>query len=258
MHKSRHIGKVNFDSILERCRERYTPFQIEIERTRKPLNMAAAIEKARSEGRNPVISEIKYRSPTGMNRQSAPPQEIARAMIKGGACAISVLTEPEFFGGSLETLRTVKEASSVPVLRKDFLFHPAQIPESYYYGADSVLLISSFFTTERLKDMVRRSRDLGMEPVVEVHSHEDIERASAAGARIYLINNRDKDTLELDIGRTAAFAPHIRGGVKISASGIEDAAQLREVLNHADAALIGTSIMNAEDIESKVSSFVEG
>ena len=259
MYKSKHESKLNFNYILEECKKRYRPFNKPVEKNRNPKSLITAINDAKKSGRNPIIAEIKYRSPTTTNKADVyqrSTKEIALDMIKGGACAISVLTEPEFFGGSLDNLSEVKSVSmDLPVLRKDFIFHPTQIPESYYYGADSVLLISSFHTERKLKRLIELCRFYGMEPLVEVHGIEDINRATDSGAKLFAINNRDKDTLKIDLSRTAEMAPHIKG-VKVSASGIENRPQLKVVLSSVEAALIGSSIMTADDIASKVAEFV--
>ena len=165
------------------------------------------------------------------------------------------VTEPRFFGGSLEDLREAR--CGIPLLRKDFLFHPSQIKESYAGGADSILLIASFFDARGLKAMVDGSRSLGMEPLVEIHDRADIERAEGAGARLYAINNRDKDTLKIDLSRTGRLAPLI-DGVRVSASGIETREQLAAALEHCDAALIGSVLMKAPDPGTVLRSLVYG
>jgi len=257
MYNNRHKSKINFNYILEQRKQRFVPFKGPVDRDRKPKDLIKAITDSKKAGKNPVISEVKYRSPTAKSDNQTAPQEVARAMIRGGACAFSVLTEPDFFGGSLETLRQVKKAAGeVPVLRKDFLFHPTQVDESYNFGADSILLISSFFDTPKLRSMIERSRSFGMEPLVEVHSPVDIQRASDAGARLFAVNNRDKDTLEINMDRTREMAPFIHG-VKVSASGIETKADVLDVLKYVDAVLIGTSIMRSKDVSAKVAEFVE-
>ena len=243
---------MNFDTILQDVKSRYEGFRENVHFDRKPRNLADAIKHAKG---NAIISEIKPASPSGRLRDVEDPAKIAGEMIRGGACAISVLTEEKFFGGSLENLRAVARVSTVPVLRKDFIFDESQIDEAYYYGADSVLLISSFFDADELTRFIEKSRSLGMEPLVEVHSKEDIEKAQAAGARIFGINNRDKDTLEIDLERTKVLEGV--NGVKVSASGVKNAADLKFVLQYTDAALIGTEIMRAENIEEKVREFVQ-
>jgi indole-3-glycerol phosphate synthase len=242
---------MNFDAILEDVKGRYNGFQKNVSFDRRPMNLGEAILHAKG---NAIISEIKPASPSGRIKDVEDPAGIAEEMIGGGACAISVLTEEKFFGGSLENLRKVSEVSSVPVLRKDFIFDMGQIDEAYYYGADSILLISSFFNERELETFIEKSRSFGMEPLVEVHSKEDIKKAEAAGAKIFGINNRDKETLAVDLERTKL----LEGveGIKVSASGVGTITNLNFVLRYCDAALIGTEIMKAENIEEKVREFV--
>jgi len=241
-----------FDRILEERKEGFTPFTREVRRGREPLSFSRAIrERPRA-----VIGEVKFSSPRGRVRNFEPPEGLARAMERGGACGLSVLTEKKYFSGSLDYLPRVKGATSLPVLRKDFIFHPTQVEESYYYGADSLLLISSFFSFKKLNNLIERCRYFGMEPLVEIHSEEDISRARDAGGQIFVINNRDKDTLEVDIGRSRVLAESIEG-LKISASGISSAEELDYVLDHCDAALVGTSIMESKSVEDAVRRLVD-
>lgn len=242
---------MNFDMILQDVKGRYRVFEKNISFDRKPGDLGQAILHAKG---NAIIAEIKPASPQGKIMDVEDPAGIAGQMIAGGACAISVLTEEKFFGGSLENLRAVSEVSTVPVLRKDFIFDLRQIDEAYYYGADSVLLISSFFDEDELERFIEKSRGFGMEPLVEVHSTEDINKAKTAGAKIIEINNRDKDTLKINLERTKL----LRGveGVKVSASGVASVDDLKFVLQYADAALIGTEIMKAENIKDRVMEFV--
>jgi indole-3-glycerol phosphate synthase len=257
MYKDEHKTNINFNQILEECKRNYVPFKKKIEIQRKPKDIMGALKNTREEGLNPIIAEVKYRSPTRQKRESERPEDVAKAMKKGGTSAISVLTESKFFSGSIEYLKAVKEVSGeTPVLRKDFIFHMTQIPESYYWGADSILLISSYFQREELKTLIEASRNFGMEPLVEIHNLDDIKRATNAGAKLFAINNRHKDTLKIDLNRTAEFAPHIKG-LKVSASGIETPSQLLKALKYTDAALIGSSIMSSQDITRKVREFVE-
>ncbi len=241
-----------FDKILDECRARYKPFQKVVKKERKPLSFAEAIERAEGKA---VISEVKFSSPRGKVRDSEAPEKLALEMQAGGACAISVLTEEKYFKGNLEYLKAVKKAVSVPVLRKDFIFDSMQVDEAYYYGADSLLLISSFFSSSELGSLIERCRSFGMEPLVEVHSFEDIEKAEEAEAKLYVINNRDKDTLEINLERSREFGRVIKG-VKISASGISTPEELNYVLRYCDAALIGTSIMKNKDVKRAVERFV--
>ena len=200
--------------------EEYTPFEGAVTLDRQPKSLLSAISDAARDGRNPVLAEIKPASPTAGKLREVDPAQLAECYAQNGACAISVLTEPRFFGGSLQHMKSA--SGRLPVLRKDFLFDPAQIREAYFYGADSVLLISSFFSADSLSGMIGEARRLGMEPLVEVHGPEDVERSGSAGAKLYAINNRDKNTLKIDLGRTERLASRING-VRVSASGIETA-----------------------------------
>ncbi len=237
---------LDFDEIMQACKRDYRPFRQDVPFIRKPRSLIASIEAAKKDGRRPVIAEIKPASPTaGKIRHVEDASRLARDYAASGACGVSVLTEPRFFHGSLENLRQAS-LTDVPVLRKDFLFDAAQIKESYFYGADSLLLIASFFGDEPLAQMIAGCRKYGIEPLVEVHDEDDIERASSGGARLYAINNRDRHTLKVDRSRTARLAGRI-DGTTVSASGIASVAHLDEALRHCDAALVGTALMAAAD-----------
>ena len=248
---------MNFETILEDCRSRYKGFDKKIKIDRKPRSFEEAISAKKDAGLNPIIAEIKPSSPSGVLREIWDVEGVVKEIVHGGACGVSVLTEEKFFGGSLMSLKSAAGASHLPVLRKDFIFDKSQIYEAYYYGADSLLLISSFFTTMELSGLVKVSRKLGMEPLVEVHSEGDVEKAEKAEARLYIINNRDKDTLKVDLNKSEKLSGLI-GDVKIGASGIGNVEELKYVLTYCDAALIGTAIMKAEDIGKKVGEFVHG
>ncbi|MEE8167939.1 MAG: indole-3-glycerol-phosphate synthase [Candidatus Hydrothermarchaeales archaeon] len=246
--------KVNFSTILEDCKARYKAFEGDVKIDRAPRSFENAILE---EPNNPIIAEIKPSSPVGKLREVVDPGALAQDIVEGGACGISVLTEEKYFGGSLNNLERVSKASKVPVLRKDFIFHEAQIPESYYYGADSLLLIASFFSVLDLGRFIGSCRDRGMEPLVEVHSLKDVAKADKAGARFFAINNRDKDTLEIDLDRSRVFSKGI-DGIKVSASGITTEEDLRFVLEYCDAALVGSALMKAENVKETLREFVYG
>lgn len=237
-----------FEEIMRHCRQRFSGFKGNAEHRRELRSFREAIESTRRRGLNPVIAEVKFRSPRGVIRARGSGVELARAMERGGACGISVLTEERYFGGSLERLRRVSEAVEVPVLRKDFLFHPEQVDEAYCHGADGVLLIAGLLTEEELAALVRRCRELGVEALVEVHSREDVELAESCGAEVFVINNRDMRTLETDLSRSERLAGSI-GGVRISASGVSSPEDVRRLLACCDAVLVGTWIMRSPDVE---------
>lgn len=239
------VVDVDFGEIMQACKESYKPFEGSVVMTRQPASLVESIAAAKKGGRRPVIAEIKPASPTaGVIRTVGNPAEIAKEYADAGACGVSVLTEPKYFGGSLASLKAVA-GIGVPVLRKDFLFDLSQVKESYYYGADTLLLISSFFSADSLAAMIAESRRYGIEPLVEIHDRDDIERSASAGARLYAVNNRDRHTLKVDLRRTQELAPLIDGTV-VSASGVSTVDQLNFVLSYSDAALVGTALMSAE------------
>lgn len=242
---------MNFHTILEDCKKDYVPFDRDVSRKRRPSSFKDAIEGFQTKGMNPVIAEVKPASPKGKIRDVHDPGAIAREMVRGGACGISVLTEEHYFKGSLDNLERVAGSVDVPVLRKDFIFDIAQVKEAYHYGADSILLISSFFESGSLKAMIAECRRYRMEPLVEIHSHQDGKRATEVGAQIFMVNNRDKDTLELDLKRSRVLSKGLEGTI-IGASGISTPAELKYVLKYCDAVLVGTSIMASPNIKEKL------
>jgi indole-3-glycerol phosphate synthase len=197
-----------------------------------------------------VIAELKPASPSrGVLRESFAPVELAMGLCHAGAAALSVLTEPEFFGGSLKNLRDARKAVSVPVLRKDFIFDPWQVWETRANDADSFLLIVAALTDGLLRDLLALGRELKMEPLVEVHTAAELDRALAAGALIIGINNRDLQTLAVNVRASFDLVERIpESCIAVSESGLrrhEDLAALR----HAgfDAFLIGEQLMLAPE-----------
>ncbi|MFB6094580.1 MAG: indole-3-glycerol phosphate synthase [Halanaeroarchaeum sp.] len=211
-----------------------------------------AVRRAASTGRLPVIAEIKPTSPTTEGVRTDDPVELARSMVAGGATALSVLTEPEHFGGSTETLERVRAAVDVPVLRKDFLLEERHLDA---VAADAVLLVTRFL--DDLDGMVVAARDRGMEPLVEVHTREELATATSAGADLIGVNNRDLARLEVDLDtfeRVAPAAPE--DATLVAESGIESAADARRMrAAGADAVLVGSAIM-AGDVEERTAGLV--
>src|SRR5579872_2521468 len=147
-----------------------------------------------------IISELKKASPSrGLIRADFNPVELAKALEAAGAAALSVLTEEEFFQGELKYMRDARAAIGLPVLRKDFIVDPWQVWEARATNADSFLLIVAALSDALLADLLALGRELGMEPLVEVHTREELTRALAAKARIVGVNNRDLRTLEVRI-----------------------------------------------------------
>ena len=202
-----------------------------------------------------LIAECKERSPSGGLLQSPyDPVGLTRRYAANGAAAISVLTEPEFFGGSLDDLRAVRAAVDVPVLCKDFIIDPIQVSSARAAGADAVLLIIGILDDGTLRDLQAMARRLSMDAVVEVHSEEEVDRALQADAMIIGINNRDLTKMKTDRETTLRLRSLIPAGrVVISESGIERRADVDE-LGHlgVDAVLVGEALLRATDIDAKV------
>lgn len=206
--------------------------------------------------RTKIIAEVKKASPSMGRIREVKPSQQAKLYESAGAVAISVLTDREFFNGSLEDLKEVREAVSVPLLRKDFIIHKVQVLEAKAYGADTLLLIVRILPPRELGELISFSRELGLEPLVEVFSLEEAKVALDQGATVIGINNRDLDTLKVDINLTKELAPKIKElGAKfvIAESGIETREQIEELTGYnVDAFLVGTSLMKSEDPYAKL------
>lgn len=206
----------------------------------------------RGKGRLSVIAEVKPKSPNEGKLMTAPVRSIARIYSKSTADAISVLTEKKFFGGDLRNIGIVKKLCRQPVLRKDFILDEYQIYESRAAGADAVLLIAAILTSARLKSFLTIAARLGLACVVEIHTRPDLKKALEAGADIIGINNRDLQTMQVDLNTTATLIKAIpRGTIIISESGIRSAADARRLKRlGVNAVLVGTSILKSTEPKS--------
>jgi indole-3-glycerol phosphate synthase len=197
-----------------------------------------------------VIAEMKKASPSrGLLRRSYFPDWLAQRFEIAGASAISVLTEEEFFQGALEHLKQARKITSVPILRKDFIFDPWQIWESRAAGADSFLLIVAILDDVLLADLLALGRTFGMEPLVEVHTRPDLERALAAGAAIIGVNNRDLATFDVRLETSLQLIEAIPDDrIAVAESGLRAAADIDRLARAGfDAFLIGEQLMKAQD-----------
>ncbi len=197
-----------------------------------------------------VIAELKPASPSrGVIRDPFDPAELAGLLQSAGAAALSILTEGEFFRGSLKNLRDARKAAVLPALRKDFIFDPWQVWEARANDADSFLLIVAALSDAQLAELLVRGRELGMEPLVEVHTCEELDRAIAADARIIGVNNRDLKTLDVSVQTSFDLIERIpEGCIAVSESGLrthDDLTKLRSA--GFDAFLIGEQLMLAPD-----------
>jgi indole-3-glycerol phosphate synthase len=201
------------------------------------------------EGLN-VIAELKPASPSrGILREPFDPVALAQALESAGAAALSVLTEEEFFHGSLKNLREARKNVKLPVLRKDFIFDPWQVWEARANDADSFLLIVAALHDSQIRDLIALGRELGMEPLVEVHTADELDRALAAGARIVGVNNRDLKTLSVRVETSFELIGHIpEECIAISESGLRTHDDLVKLRNAGfDAFLIGEHLMLSPD-----------
>ena len=220
--------------------------------TRDPMPAFRAPELA-------VIAEVKRSSPSkGTLAEIADPAALARAYAAGGASAISVLTEQRRFGGTLADLVAVRAAVETPVLRKDFIVTDYQLWEARAAGADLALLIVAALDDATLTRLLRLCRELGLTPLLEVHTLAETHRALASGAELIGVNNRNLQTLEIDIAQFETMAHAIGDDVvKVAESGILDVADVRRVAEAgADVILVGEALVKHGDPRAAVADFI--
>jgi indole-3-glycerol phosphate synthase len=200
-----------------------------------------------------LIAEHKRRSPSaGVIGAGATVADVARAYERGGAAALSVLTEGPHFGGSLDDLREARAASGLPVLRKDFVVDPYQVSESAAAGADAVLLIVAVLDARPLARLHREARALGLDVLVEVHDRAELDVALELGAEIIGINNRDLADFSVDVERTYELLSAVPTGITVvSESGFSTRAEVDRLERAGvDAVLVGETLMRAPDLEA--------
>jgi indole-3-glycerol phosphate synthase len=200
-----------------------------------------------------VIAEHKRRSPSaGPIRVDLTLEDVVGAYERGGAAALSILTEGPSFDGSLDDLRAARAATRLPVLRKDFIVDPYQVHESFAAGADAILLIVAALSEADLSALFSSAQELGLSVLVEVHDEPELDAALTLGAPIIGINNRDLTTLEVDTRRTFELLPRVAGrALVVSESGFSRADQLDELARAGvDGVLIGEALMRSPDVET--------
>ncbi len=216
------------------------------DRTAPPRDFAGALRG----GGLSCIAEIKRRSPSrGDLSPDLQPDEVAKEYLAGGAACLSVLTDAEFFGGSPADLAAAREASGLPVLRKDFTVQEADVAEARLMGADAVLLIVAVLDDPVLRACAALAEDLGLAALVEVHDEGELDRALAAGSRLVGVNQRDLRTFEVDHDRACAMAARIPAGVvAVAESGIRDGGDARRLADAGyDAVLVGETLVRSGD-----------
>lgn len=234
------------------------------------ISMSNAILSCRRSGKNAIIAEVKFASPSmGRIRDYTSPQTIARDMVDAGAIALSVLTQPNYFNGSIEYLMNVRVAVDVPLLMKDIIVSREQVDAAYRAGADCILLISSIYAEgladDTLEHMIDRAHAYGLEVILEVHDEDEFAQALKSDADMIGINNRDLKSMDVDVSNTARVLAKYKDDNDeattnkpiISESGISSVEHIRYLKQYkVDAFLIGTSIMASDNIKSKVRELV--
>ncbi|MCG3108864.1 Indole-3-glycerol phosphate synthase [Metallosphaera sp. J1] len=225
-------------------------------REKPVLQIVPRIRTTKEAGLNPVIAEYKRKSPSGFS-EDRDPVSYAREMEKGGAVAISVITENTVFGGSYEYLERIARNVKIPLLMKDFVVTENQVDTAYDLGADFILLIVRILTERELSGLLEYVRSYGMEALVEVHDREDLDIALRCGASLIGVNSRDLLTLTIQKEMAMKLLEQMPSTVtKVAESGIESVEEIRLLKEKgADAFLIGSSLMRNPD---KIKEFVKG
>ena len=208
-----------------------------------------------------LIAEVKRRSPS--RGEFAPRLEagsLAKAYVAGGASAVSVLTDEQFFGGSWADLHEARSACGVPVLRKDFTLSPLDVCDVRSQGADAVLLIVAVLEDGLLADLITLAAELDLAALVETHSEGEIDRAIAAGATLVGINQRDLGDFTVDSGRAARLASAVPAGcVRVAESGVRSPEDVRRASEAGfDAVLVGEQLVTAQNPEAEARRLVQG
>ena len=200
-----------------------------------------------------VIAEVKKGSPSkGIISPDFNPTAIASSYEKGGADAVSVLTDEKFFYGSLDYIPIIRQAIKLPVIRKDFIIHELQIEEAGNYGADAILLIAAILDQNQIRDYLQMSTELGMDALVEVHDEKELEKSLIAGSRLIGINNRDLRDFTVDLKTTIRLRREIPDSIPVvSESGIKSREDMKMLEDESiAAALIGETFMRSGDREA--------
>ena len=249
--------KLEVEEAKKRCPLSYST--VIAKRQTKVRNFRKAIGKP---GRPRIIAEIKKASPSaGLIRPDFDHMGIAADYEASGLVdAVSVLTESKYFQGRLDFIKEIKTITTIPLLRKDFIFDEYQIYESYCAEADALLLIAAALEPEQLKHLLEITHSIGLQALVETHSREEIETALLAGAKIIGINARDLKTFEIHKDLFSQLAPLLpKNSIKVAESGLENKNDIKKAYDAgANAVLIGTSIMKAKNIKEKIHELLSG
>lgn len=259
-----HPTATVLDAIIARTRERLAERRraqpLDGLRARGPWPRRPFADALGRPGLINIIAEHKRRSPSrGAIREDLAPGAVCLAYQEGGAVALSVLTDQDFFGGQLSHLGEARASSGLPLLRKDFLVDPYQVWEARGAGADAVLLIVAALSDAELGSLLAEASAAGLEALVEVHDRPELDRALLAGARVVGVNNRDLKTLAVTLETAVALAPHIPDGVvAVAESGIKTGRDIRRLRDAGyDAFLVGEHLMSAPDPGAALRALIE-
>ena len=221
---------------------------------KRDIKDVKAFLKSKPNNRYKIIAEVKKASPSkGVIREDFDPIEIAKEYNEV-ADAMSVLTEPFFFQGSLDYLREISKFANIPLLRKDFIIDIYQIAEAYNAGADFILLIAKALDETKLKELYNFAKNIGLEVLFEIHDKEDLEKALFVGAEIIGFNHRDLKTFKMNMELSNELMPLIPDkAIKVAESGINDFEMVKKLHSYGvDAFLVGEHFMRQNDIKKAV------
>lgn len=224
---------------------------------RRPLN---SLSQQLAKSKSGVIAEYKRRSPSKpLINTSLSVEEVAKGYTQAGVCGISVLTDGQFFGGSLDDLLLARASTSVPLLRKEFIIDEYQLIEAKAYGADVVLLIAAILDENDIKNLAQKARDLDLEVLLEVHNEEELKKSLNVEVEMIGINNRNLKTFEVSIESSIALAKHIPDHIiKISESGIDSVDAINGLRTHGFMGfLIGENFMRSDDPGNSARQFIK-
>ena len=210
-------------------------------------------KKSLSQNKLNLIAEFKRKSPSGNIKGNEFNTERILNIYNKHADAISILTDNKFFSGSLEDMKEVSNSTKLPILRKDFIIDEYQIYEARSYNADAILLIASILSLEEINDFIDIAKSMNMNCLVEVHNEKELSKVLDSKAEIIGINNRNLDTLEIDLNTTLSLMDKIPSGkLIVSESGISNNQYIKKIKNKVNAILVGSAFINSNNIENEI------